>query len=223
MEKFDKIIAHVPHSSLNNSTLGWGVTKQMTKYIKDLTDWHVEKLFSTSNQKVEVLVFPYSRFCVDVERLIDDPLEAEGHGIIYTRHHEFTRNLPEGMSEFLMTMYTDWKALCHSCLTDNTLVIDCHAFSSSSKDVDVCIGFNDDDSKPSDEVLEFVKKKFENIGLKVKFNEPYSNSVVFGQHKSLMIEIRKDVYMDEATTDLKDPMYYKIFDVIQTIYSELTS
>ena len=71
--------------------------------------------------------------------------------------------------------------------------------------------------------LDNLKKKFENIGLKVKFNEPYSNSVVFGQHKSMMIEIRKDVYMDEATTDLKDPMYYKIFDVIQTIYSELTS
>lgn len=223
MEKFDKIIAHVPHSSLNNSSLGWGVTKQMTKYIKDLTDWHVEKLFSTSNQKVEVLVFPFSRFYVDVERLIDDPLEAEGHGIIYTRHHEFSRTISDEARKHLMSLYSDWLSLCRSKLKDNTLVIDCHSFSSSSKDVDVCIGFNDDESKPSDEVLEFVKNKFEAIGLNVKFNEPYSNSIVFGHHKSMMIEIRKDTYMDEETTDLKDPMYYRIFDVIQTIYNELTS
>jgi hypothetical protein len=65
--------------------------------------------------------------------------------------------------------------------------------------VDVCIGFNDDDSKPPQEVLDFVSSHFSNRGYNVEFNRPYSNSISplgYVGHL-MMIEINKRCYLDE--------------------------
>ena len=83
---------------------------------------------------------------------------------------------------------------------ENTLIIDCHScLNEIAEDVDVCIGFNDDGSKPAQEVLDFVFSHFSARGYKVEFNRPYSNSIlplVYVGH-SMMIEINKRCYLDE--------------------------
>ncbi|MBQ8721448.1 MAG: N-formylglutamate amidohydrolase [Paludibacteraceae bacterium] len=67
--------------------------------------------------------------------------------------------------------------------------------------MDLCIGFNDYWSKPSEELLQLIHDLFANAGYRVAFNRPYSNSMVpqceeFKNYKSVMIEVNKSVYLD---------------------------
>lgn len=224
MERFNKIIAHIPHSSMQDYNNKWSGGFMMFPKVKRLTDWHTDLLFSTDNSKVKPLVFKKSRFYLDVERLEDDPLEEIGQGKIYKSYDGHTRILSENEIRLLENEYDEWKMVCDNEIEDNTLVIDCHSFPSDMADgVDVCIGFNDDDSKPSDEVIEIISDEFKKLGYKVELNSPYSNSVTFSKpHKSVMIELNKSIYMDEETLLLRPNISIKVRNAIQNIYRKLT-
>lgn len=224
MEKYSKILAHIPHSSIQDYNHKWSGCFMMFPKVKRLTDWHTELLFGTDNPKVKPLAFKHSRFYLDVERLENDPLEQIGQGKIYTFYDGFRRNLTEDERRNLEAIYRNWKDLCDSEVVGNTLVIDCHSFPSDmSEDVDVCIGFNDDDSKPSDEVVGTIVNEFSKLGFTVGINKPYSNSVVFEKpHKSIMIELKKSIYMDEETLLLRPNISIKVRNAIQRIYEKLT-
>lgn len=58
----------------------------------------------------------------------------------------------------------------------NALLLDCHSFPEDLSDVDICIGYNKDWSKPSKEVIEMAVNHFMDHGYKVGVNYPYSNS-----------------------------------------------
>lgn len=171
------------------------------------------------------MVFPHSRFYVDVERLEHDPLEEIGQGMIYTKYNGFERYLLTSEDkDTLKSIYYDWKKECDGHIVDNTLVIDCHSFPSDvARDIDVCIGFNEDESKPDEEVISFISGEFEKLGYIVGVNTPYSNSVVFDKpHHSLMIELNKRIYMNEDTL-LMDPKTYILGCTIHRIYNTLTA
>lgn len=224
MVHYEKILAHIPHSSIADYSHKWLGGAMMFPIVKRLTDWHTEILFSSNNLKVDCMVFPHSRFYVDVERLENDPLEDIGQGKLYTQYEGFQRELTDMVKFKLNGIYHGWHKLCESHIIANTLVIDCHSFPSDmAKDIDVCIGFNDDQSKPDNEVLDFIKGKFTSCGFRVAFNAPYSNSIVFNdRHHSVMLEINKGVYMHEDTLELR-PDAYKIGNVIHSIYDTLTA
>lgn len=225
MRKFEKIITHIPHSSIQNFQEGWIGGFNMFPLVKAYTDWHTQLLFGSDNKKVIPMVYPNSRFYLDVERLLVDPLEKIGQGRIYTSFNGFERYVDSDTATKLKHEYCDWWMACNELAdNDDTLVIDCHAFTNSiAPDVDVCIGFNEDQSHPGDDVLGFIARQFEDIGFKkIAFNKPYSNSITFNKsHKSVMIELNKSIYMDEDTLDLNISSY-RIKLAIEQIYSKLT-
>ena len=223
MKQYDKIVAHIPHSSIQDYSYGWMGSVWMFKHVKRLTDWHTDLLFVSNNPNVETLVFPHSRFYLDVERLDDDPLESIGQGKIYTKYEGFKRcRLTSDDVEMLNRCYQEWKRRCAESVVENTLVVDCHSFPHDvSSDIDVCIGFNDDGTRPEDEVVEYIVNQFKIFGYRVGINNPYTNSIVFCEgHDSIMIEINKSVYMDESTLEMQ-PWSYRIHNAIMRMYDNL--
>ena len=140
-----------------------------------------------------------------MERLINDPLEKEGQGIIYTSFSGVHREVDVEEKKRLMIRYTAHQEELKSLLNEHSLLIDCHSFPSELSDVDVCIGVNDDWSRPSDFVIGIVKEGFDRQGYKVRVNEPYSNSIAPVTnfiYSSLMIELNKRIFMNEDTLEI---------------------
>ena len=72
-------------------------------------------------------------------------------------------------------------------------------------DVDICVGYNEDWSKPNKQTIELAVSLFENSGYKVGINEPYSNSETPDcpfVYQSMMLEVNKRAYMEEDSLRL---------------------
>ena len=112
----------------------------------------------------------------------------------------------------------------------HTLLIDCHSFSSipnllnsNPPDIDICIGYNDDDTCPNKVVIGNIVHYFESLGYKVGMNEPFSNSKTFSvpiKYHSAMIEVNKRLYMDELTLE-KTEGFNKLQQEIRLLYGIL--
>ena len=73
-------------------------------------------------------------------------------------------------------------------------------------DVDICIGFNEDWSKPDKVLLEYTVNFFEDNGYSVGIIYPYSNSeapVCPFTYQSMMLEVNKRVYLERRSLYLK--------------------
>ena len=113
---------------------------------------------------------------------------------------------------------------------EGTLLIDCHSFSSKPNllnsnppDIDICIGYNDDDTCPNKVVIGNIVHYFESLGYKVGMNEPFSNSKTFSvpiKYHSAMIEVNKRLYMDELTLE-KTEGFNKLQQEIRLLYGIL--
>lgn len=223
MERFDKIVLNIPHSSTNRGTLYWENEELIKEKIHRWTDFKTDVLFhpcSIIENKVSKVIFNYSRFYVDVERLINDPLESIGQGRIYEKFDEVRRGtIPVEERGMMIGLYEKHINNLSKEITDDTLVIDCHSFPSDLADVDVCIGYNEDWSKPSDEFIEKAKSIFENYSYRVWINNLYSNSITpcKGKYKSMMIEVNKRCYLNEKTNELKGD-FYRIGNLINKVY-----
>jgi N-formylglutamate amidohydrolase len=110
------------------------------------------------------------------------------------------------------------------------LVIDCHSFSalpnllnSNPPDVDICIGYNDDETCPNKVVIGNIAHHFKALGYKVGINKPFSNSKTFSvpvKYHSVMIEVNKRLYMNEETLEKTDG-FNGLKDDIQSLYKIL--
>ena len=83
---------------------------------------------------------------------------------------------------------------------------DWHSFPEDMGDVDVCIGFNEDWSKPDKELVEWAANLVEENGYLVGINDPYSNSeapVCRFAYQSMMLEVNKRVYLEPRSLYLK--------------------
>jgi N-formylglutamate amidohydrolase len=115
-------------------------------------------------------------------------------------------------------------------LGNNTLLIDCHSFSnlpnllnSNPPDIDICIGFNDDETCPNQDVICNIVQLFKIHGYKVGINKPFSNSKTFAvpvKYQSVMIEVNKRLYMNETTLE-KIKGFKKLKNDIQSLYEIL--
>lgn len=227
MKTFKKILLHIPHSSNARSTELWNNPIAFDKTcVRKYTDWHTDIIFASPRPEVKSVVFPYSRFYIDVERLENDPLKKKGQGILYTRYkgngETFTRVVPEDQRAYMLELYNAHHRKLSEALEDDTLVIDCHSFPSELSDVDVCIGLNDDETRPDDIFVEAVVKIFSDWGYKVAINTPYSNSIApktDKSYKSMMIELNKRIYLNEYSLDLRPERISTIKEIIQEVYS----
>ena len=231
--KYKRIVINEPHASIEglyDEHLGfWDIDEEFfNDVVLKWTDWHTDYLFHGNRiDGVRTVRFPYSRFIVDAERLWDDPLEREGQGILYTRFGRYVRNIPDENRSNLLGLWHQHQAKLRKKLCPDALLLDCHSFPSELSDVDICIGYNEDWSKPHRDVIECAVNLFEDHGYKVGVNEPYSNSETPDcpfQYQSMMLEVNKKAYMDEQSLRIRHDHKYKknVRDLMLHLLSELS-
>ena len=194
------MILHIPHSSAkfpNDTYIPNGV--------RQFTDWFTNKIFD----KHFYMVYPYSRYHCDVERL-----ESEQDEILQTIDTDGTvyRTLSESDSDAILLEYKKWhtelktNAEFQASYLDNVVVVDCHSFSASQLNMsesdvpDICIGYNDYNALPQ-EVMAQVARLYEINGYSVRFNFPYANAIVASKLPnvySIMLEVNKRLYLDDS-------------------------
>lgn len=100
-------------------------------------------------------------------------------------------------------------------------------FPSELSDVDICIGYNENWSKPSKDTIELAVNLFEDCGYKVGINEPYSNSETPDcpfTYQSMMLEVNKKVYLEDGTLYLQHNPAYRmdVREMMTSLLSELS-
>lgn len=222
---YENIVLNIPHAGVR----GLGHIKCDNKVnllaeVRKWTDWYTDLIFiPEKNDRIKHIIADYSRFAVDVERLLDDPLEKKGQGIIYTKYNGQERYVDEKERIRLMAYYYDYIDRLKSMLSEHSLLIDCHSFPSDMSDVDICIGYNEDWSKPTDFVIDLVVESFKQYGYKVGINTPFSNAIAPETgytYNSIMIELNKRVYLNEQTLDFNDNAP-KLREQLASLYSLL--
>lgn len=211
-------IFHIPHSSSDIPDRTGFIEEKIVEEIDLLTDHSTDKIFDLLN--VDKLIFPHSRIFCDVERLDDDlePMYKFGRGFYYTKTDggDVLRISDENHKQIIYKKYylphhNQLRKMVEDKLNSIgfAIIVDCHSFSNTpfktdldkeNDRPDICIGV-DDFHTPKDWLYE-IKKSFENNGLVVKVNSPYSGTIIpieyYKQNEnvmSIMIEINKRVYM----------------------------
>jgi N-formylglutamate deformylase len=201
---------------------------QLHAELVTMTDMFTDELFVSGNEYSRKIIFPVSRLIVDPERFLDDelePMSVKGMGIVYTK-----TSLGTPLREVLtpkqktMLIYKYYKPY-HSQFTQYTadaldknnycLIIDCHSFPSvplpfeldqSPDRPEICIGT--DEFHTPEWLLQLLLSLFNNSGFTTAINRPFAGSIVPLKYfqvnsrvHSIMIEINRNLYMDEITGD----------------------
>ena len=206
---FDNIVLNIPHASIDGlGTTIWDNKEAILSEVRRWTDWFTDYIFIPEiREEIKVILADYSRFVVDVKRLSDDPLEKDGQGVIYAEFNNNHRFIEEKERLDLVSYYYSYFNKLKKMLNEHSLLIDCHSFPSDISDVDICIGYNDDWTKPTEFVIELVSKFFNSHGYKVGVNSPYAESIsptTGFVYSSLMIDVNKRTYLDEQTLRLNN-------------------
>jgi len=238
--RYHNLLLHVPHSSTSFPVESKVCFNNLDDEERLLVDYYTDNLFVPEQEANNIchMIFPYCRLYCDVERLINDPLEKDGLGISYSRwvpcqdrHGDVLRSYSVKSEAF--ALYADYHSDISKKLVGmigSTLLVDCHSFSalpnllnSNPPDIDICIGYNDDETCPSKVVIGNIVQYFKSNGYKVGINEPFSNSKTFNvpvTYHSIMIEVNKKLYMDEHTLE-KTEGFEKLTRIIQSLYALL--
>lgn len=226
------IILNIPHSSVNgifDDKIGrWSPNAFfINECVNKMTDWWTDMLFDVKDVNYNKVIFPYSRFVCDAERLQNDPMEEMGQGIIYTNFNGFERDELSGEEKNVLKLLWETHQIELSSLikSDDDIIIDCHSFPSEYANVDVCIGFNDDWSY-NQKLVDKIIDQFKKSGYSVGVNYPYSNSITpQSEHKysSVMIEVNKRIYMNEKLMLLEtNPrQWMRWYGCIKKVYKTL--
>jgi N-formylglutamate amidohydrolase len=237
---YKNLLLHIPHSSKSFPKDSHYSFTDLDNEERLLIDYYTDELFIPlqKSEYITPLVFPYCRLYCDVERLVNDSLENDGLGIRYLRKiptgrgYSFTFR-KYNTKENAFSLYVDFHAKVSKSIvkmSDCRLLIDCHSFSalpnllnSTPPDIDICIGFNDDETCPDKVVIGNIVQYFKSLGYKVGINEPFSNSKSFDvpiKYHSIMIEVNKKLYMDETTQE-KKVGFFKLKREINSLYELL--
>jgi len=202
---------------------------QLERELLLLTDRFVDELFSEVYEMGGVLVkYNYSRMVVDPERFEndeDEEMAKKGMGAIYTRTSagRTLRASPDRKEreELLERFYRPYHRAMEQEVEEllgefgRCLILDCHSFPSVplpfEPDQDperpgICLGT---DAFHTPAVLggATAEEYFKNRGLRVALNKPYAGTYVplryLGKDSrvfSMMIELNRNLYMDEKTS-----------------------
>ncbi len=245
------MILHIPHASQNILVdfkdvfiLDPDVLK--TELLR-MTDAYTDELYD--HPSAARIIFPISRLIVDPERFVvddEEPMSAMGMGVIYTKtsHGDvLKREMTSGERRELLDRfyYPHHKALREAVQSElfsegSVLIVDCHSFPSRPLPCDMdqmyprpdfCIGT--DPFHTSAELLNKALAAIREQGYSVMVDRPYSGTIVpieeYRKNKavsSIMIEVRRDLYMDEAT-GAKNKNFDKTRNVIAELLKALLS
>jgi N-formylglutamate deformylase len=222
------LVFHIPHASkvIPKEYLKYFVLspKELNEEILKMTDHYTDQLFEFDAITQKTLTFPVSRLLVDPERFISDSEEVMskvGMGCIYERTHdgEALKNaskIRDGLiNRYYQPHHESFTNMVDECLKLNSkcLIVDCHSFpknplpyelNQEPERAEICIGT--DSFHTPQELTEYFVSAFSDFGFSVSVDTPFSGSIVpmkfYRKNKSvhsIMIEIRRDLYMDEST------------------------
>ena len=231
------IILHIPHASkhipdkyLKYFTLS---KKDLEIELLKMTDHFTDELFDISYSNIHQLKFPLSRLLVDVERFEEDELEPMfkvGMGCIYEKTHDgkslkLAKDIKDELiNKFYKTHHENFTKIVDAKLkqSNKVLIIDCHSFPKYplpyelNQEMDrpeICIGT--DDFHTSYKLKLLFEKLFKDFYFTIKVNKPFKGTIVplkfYNKDKrvqSLMIEVRRDLYMDEKSREKNFKFYY---------------
>ena len=239
------IVLHIPHASKNipDEYLKYFnlSKKDLEIELLKMTDHFTDELFNVLGDNIHQLKFPISRLLVDVERFEKDELEPMckvGMGCIYEKTHDGNslKNVEnikdELINKFYKTHYENFTKIVDKKLIENNkvLVIDCHSFPKHplpyelNQEMDrpeICIGT--DNFHTSEKLRNSFGELFEKSNFTVKYDAPFKGSIVplkfYNKDKevqSIMIEIRRDLYMNEKSGE-KNYSFNKIKKTLEKI------
>lgn len=222
------LLLHIPHSSkyIPESYLPYfRLTPETLAYeILKMTDHYTDELFHDPNDDVRRLLFPVSRLLVDPERFADDELEpmtAVGMGCLYSKTHngQELKNIDEIRSDLLSLYYEKHHEKFENAVSElykkngQVLIVDCHSFpkyplpyelDQKLDRAEICIGT--DAYHTPIEISTALVSFFEGANFSVAVDRPFSGSIVPMKYwrkepeiRSVMIEVRRDLYMNEET------------------------
>jgi N-formylglutamate amidohydrolase len=219
---------HIPHSStyiperIEFSLDHEGLADELLK----MTDRYTDQLFFRLSQKASTILFPVSRLVVDPERFVDDDTEqmvAKGMGVIYTATTDGGRLRRKPSDEEKNRALAAYYEPHHERLTKAAaealarhgccLIVDSHSFPSRP------LPYEDDQNFPRPEIclgtdpfhtpewlVDCARDAAGAEGWQVAVNRPFAGCIVpadyFGKNGrvwAIMIEVRRDLYMDEGT------------------------
>jgi len=219
----------------------------LQKELLRMTDRYTDEIFSCVSELGGIsVIYTYSRLVLDPERFRDDkkePMAAKGMGIIYTKdsNGRLLRNINETERyRLLENLYDPY----HNAISKEVqnllsnfgkcLIIDGHSFPAiplpyeNNKKFErpkICIGT--DQFHTPQCLTDFMKKFFENNKLTTEINKPFEGCYVplkfLGKDeriKSIMIEINRELYMNEDTGE-KNESFDKIKNIISTLISQI--
>ncbi len=203
--------------------------QQLEHEVRVMTDLFTLRLFAHGLTDSQIVKSPVSRLVVDVERFdIDEqePMAKQGMGVIYERTHNgcpLRRPLTNGEREKLLLR---WYRPHHQALSaavdraldqyGRALVLDAHSFPSRALPYEtnahacrpeICIGSDQFHTSPG--LVDSLSKALNALGFETALNTPFSGALVPAKHfrqesrvEAVMIEVRRDLYLDETTGQL---------------------
>ena len=245
------IVLHIPHASKNipDEYLKYFTLskKDLQIEILKMTDHFTDELFNVSDDNIHQLKFPISRLLVDVERFEKDELEPMfkvGMGCVYEKTHDGNslKNVEhikdELINKFYKTHHENFTKIVDAKLkqSNKVLIIDCHSFPKYplpyelNQEMDrpeICIGT--DNFHTSEKLKNLFGELFEGLNFTVKYNEPFKGSIVplkfYNKEthvQSIMIEVRRDLYMNEHSGE-KNEKFDNIKNILEKIIKNLKS
>ena len=243
------LLLHLPHDSSAipaEAAADFLLTsEELRQELLLLTDWHTADLYAADANPVEVVRAEVSRFVVDVERFPDDRDEScakVGMGATYVRTcaGQPLRVLTTERRAELMERYywphhrrLDEAAAERLARFGRCVILDAHSFPTGPllTQVDFSappeIGIGTQAGHTAPELLALAEDFFRRHGFVVGVNVPFSGTMVpnrfFGKDprvQSLMIEVRRDLYMDEATAE-RHAGFARIQSVLKEFRGEL--
>jgi len=221
-------ILHIPHASTvipEDYLKHFLVTsEELNEEILKMTDHYTDQLFEFGATTQKTLKFPVSRLLVDPERFVSDSEEVMsevGMGCIYEKTHNgkplkhASKIRDELITRYYQPHHERFTNMVDECLKLNSkcLIVDCHSFpknplpyelNQEPERAEICIGT--DSFHTPQELTEYFVSAFSDFGFSVSVDTPFSGSIVpmkfYRKNKSvhsIMIEIRRDLYMDEST------------------------
>lgn len=222
---YTKLVAAIPHCVPNAAYWQWQEYPAARTWRDRWTDWFTDELFGLDLPGVTVVKSRLARLDCDVERLEDESDRLAN--FVRIADDEGLRKSVEGNAArrngFLAEWYRYRAEVLAAAADGATLIVDCHSFPSDlAPDVDICIGFNEDGSRPDEETLGLVARIFRDAGYSVAFNRPYANALAPAGYvgHSLMIEVNKRTYMDEHTLGKSDG-FECLQRTVRQVYEEL--
>jgi N-formylglutamate amidohydrolase len=240
------VILHAPHGgrSIPPEHLGsYLLTEAELEAEKDvMTDHHTDTLIAAVSG-ASAVINDMSRFAVDVERFPDDTEEmnAVGMGVLYThgsRGQEIRRVSPTdaaALLEYFAEYSNRFTDLVDATLAAHgrAVIIDVHSYPQlelpyelhgGGPRAELCVG--SDPFHAPDALLRAVAQSFTGLGQAA--NTPFAGAYVPLKHyrtdarvSSVMLEIRRDVYLDESTLALRETGFTGLRRSLQHLVGQL--